>query len=294
MNIAAQHIVDMLSVGGLYALMALGIGLIFGIMRLVNFAHGELVMIGGYAIWLIADLPGPLIVVLSLAIVAIFALAMERIAFRPLRDASPATLLVAAFAVSYFLQNLAMLIFGARPKPFTFADGLIENVVVFGLRVPQLQILSLVLTVLALAGLALFLKRTRMGVQMRAAAQDFRMARLVGIPANRIIALAFLVSGILAWVVSLIYAAQIGQLSPTMGLQPVIIGFVATVIGGLGSLTGAAIGGFVVGCLSVGLQIMLPGDLREFREAFLFAALLLVLLVRPAGIVATSALKERV
>ncbi|MEQ9811992.1 MAG: branched-chain amino acid ABC transporter permease [Azospirillaceae bacterium] len=294
MSAFLQHVVDMVSVGGLYALMALGIGLIFGIMRLINFAHGELIMVGGYATWLVVDLPGVAVIVLTLTIVVLFAIGMERIAFRPLRDASPATLLVAAFAVSYFLQNLALVVFGGRPKPFTFADTLIEQVTIAGLRIPQLQVMSLILTVLTLIGLAVILKRTSIGVQMRAAAQDFRMARLAGIRANRVIALAFLISGVLAWVVSLVYAAQIGQISPTMGLQPVIVGFVATVIGGLGSLSGAVIGGFLVGSLTVALQALLPGDLREFRDAFLFTGLLLVLLVRPSGIIATRALKERV
>lgn len=294
MNVLVQHAIDAVSVGGLFAMMALGIGLIFGIMRLINFAHGELVMIGAYAMWALGSLAGPLIVAISIAVVVLLALTMERIAFRPLREASPATMLVASFAVSYFLQNLVLMTIGSRPKPFSFAAGLAENLQIGELRVPLLQVVSMVLTVAVLAGIVLFLKRTPMGVLMRAASQDFRMARLCGVKANMVIAAAFVASALLAWVVSLVYAAQTGQISPTMGLRPALIGFVATVIGGLGSLPGAAVGGFLVGVLTVVLQIVLPAELRDFRDAFLFALLLLVLLVRPHGLLAPRAEMERV
>ncbi|MFC3230703.1 branched-chain amino acid ABC transporter permease [Marinibaculum pumilum] len=294
MTILLQHVIDAVSVGGLFAMMALGIGLIFGIMRLINFAHGELVMIGGYAMWLVVAIPGPLVVLFSIAVVVALALGMERIAFRPLRQASPATLLISSFAVSYFLQNLVVMIIGSRPKPFTFAEGLTQNLQVGELRLPLLQLVTIALTIAVLAGITLFLKRTPMGVLMRAASQDFRMARLCGVRANMVIAAAFVMSALLAWAVSLVYAVQTGQLSPAMGLRPALIGFVATVIGGLGSLPGAAVGGFLVGVLTVLLQILLPPELRDFRDAFLFALVLVVLLFRPRGLLAVRAEMERV
>lgn len=294
MSILLQHVIDAVSVGGLFAMMALGIGLIFGIMRLINFAHGELVMIGGYAMWLVVALPGPLVVIFSIAVVVLLALGMERIAFRPLRQASPSTLLIASFAVSYFLQNLVLLTLGSRSKPFSFAESLTQNLQVGELRLPLLQLLTIALTLVVLAAIVLFLKRTAMGVLMRAASQDFRMARLCGVRANLVIAAAFVMSAGLAWAVSLVYAVQTGQLSPAMGVRPALIGFVATVIGGLGSLPGAALGGFVVGVLTVVLQIVLPPDLRDFRDAFLFGLVLLVLLFRPRGLLAVRAEVERV
>ncbi|MGD9912967.1 MAG: branched-chain amino acid ABC transporter permease [Rhizobiaceae bacterium] len=292
--IALQHILDAINVGGLYALMALGIGLIFGIMRLINFAHGEMVMAGGYAMTMMVMLPTPLVIVLSIAFVIVMALMIERGAFRPLRGKDPATLLVASFAVSYFLQNLAIMIFGTRPIPFTFLPGLAEIYEVAGLRVPLLQFVSLGLTVLALGGLALLLKRTAIGIELRAAAEDVVTAQLSGIRVNRVIAMAFALSAVLAWVVSLIYSAQIGQLSPTMGVRPLIIGFVATILGGLGSLPGAALGGFVVGVVSVLLEVVLPPETRPFREAFLFGLVFIILVVRPEGLVRVRALQERV
>lgn len=292
--IILQYTLDAINVGGLYAMMALGIGLIFGIMRLINFAHGELVMAGGYAIWLMVVLPDPLIIAFSLAAVVLLTLTIERVAFRPLRGSDPAVLLVTSFAVAYFLQNLAVLIFGARPVPFTFLPVLTETLHVGELRIPLLQFVSMGLTLLALGGLVLLLKRTEIGIQLRAAAEDVVTARLSGINVNRVIAVAFALSGVLAWIVSLVYSAQIGQLSPAMGVRPVVIGFVATILGGLGSLVGAAIGGFVVGALSVVLDVLLPTDMRVFREAFLFALVFLILVVRPQGLVRVKALQERV
>lgn len=292
--IVLQHILDAINIGGLYAMMALGIGLIFGIMRLINFAHGEMVMAGGYAMGLLATLPAPVVVVLSLAFVIALALVIEQGAFRPLRGQDPASLLVASFAVSYFLQNVTVMIFGARPLPFTFAPGLAETVEIAGLRLPLLQFVSLALMVLALAGVAFLLKRTALGIQLRASAEDVVTARLSGIKVNRVIAFAFVMSAVLAWTVSLIYSAQIGQLSPAMGVRPLIIGFVATILGGLGSLSGAALGGFVVGALSVLLDAVLPAELRPFREAFLFGFVFVILVVRPEGLVRVRALQERV
>ena len=294
MTLTLQYVIDALNVGGLYALMALGIGLIFGIMRLINFAHGEMVMVGGYAMLLLIDLPGPAVVGVSILAVVALALAIERLAFRPLRDAAPSTLLVASFALSYFLQNLSVLIFGARPKPFVFASSLATDLQVGPVRIALLQLVSMGLTLLALAGLTLLLKRTSIGVQLRAASQDFRAARLCGVRANSVIAFAFGISGALAWIVSLIYSAQIGQLSPAMGVRPVVIGFVATIVGGLGSLVGAVVGGFFVGALAVALEAGLPLELRPFKEAALFALVFLVLLLRPQGLVAVRALRERV
>ena len=292
--IPLQHVLDALNVGGLYAMMALGIGLIFGIMRLINFAHGEMVMAGGYAMSLLVMLPAPAVIVISLAFMVILALLIEQSAFRPLRGKDPATLMVSSFAVSYFLQNLSVMIFGARPIPFTFLPYLADTVEIAGLRVPLLQFVALGLIVLTLAGLVLLLKYTAIGIQLRAAAEDVVTAQLSGINVNRVIALAFVLSATLAWIVSLIYSAQLGQLSPTMGVRPLIIGFVATVLGGMGSLGGAALGGLVIGILSVFLDTVLPPELRSFREAFLFGLVFVILVARPEGLVRVRALRERV
>jgi branched-chain amino acid transport system permease protein len=275
-------------------MLALGIALVFGVMHLVNFAHGELVMIGGFTIFLTASLPWPLIVIIVLLVVALAAVLMERIAFRPVRSADPTTLLVTSFAVSILLQSIAAIIWGRRAKGVNFASGLSEPVTIFGTRIALVDLVSIGVAVVLVAGLALFLTRTAIGTAMRAAAEDFVMARLLGVSANRVIAAAFALSGILAAAAALLLVASTGTIQANMGLQPVLVGFVATVIGGVGSLVGAALGGFVLGVITVVMQVALPLDARGYRDAAVFAIVIAILLVRPSGLVSSSALEERV
>lgn len=287
-----QHCVDATSLASLYALLALPVALVYGIMNLVNFAHGELIMIGAYALFLFGALTLPLWVFLSLLVVIAAALAMERSAFRPLRGASPETLLVSSFAVSYLLQNLALLLFGSRPKSIETPSGLDRVFYVHGLRIDLLSLLTVALSVICIGGIAIFLKRTQFGVQMRAAAEDFTMARLLGVRANSIVAAAFTISGALAGVAAFILVAQGGSAYSTMGLTPVLIAFVATMMGGLGSLAGAVLGALILGAGTVTLQVVLPASLRPSRDAFLYGAVLLLLLLRPDGLVVAH--RERV
>ena len=290
----AQTLVDALSVGGLYALTALGIGLIFGVMRLINFAHGELIMIAGYTLLALAGAPLWMLIPAALLAAVALGLATERVAFRPLRGADPATLLISSFAVSFFLQKTLILFVGSRPKGVDFLPALGRHVEFVGVRLQILQLVTILVTAIVLVGLTLFLKHTRYGLEMRAAAENFRMARALGVRANRVIATAFGISAALAGIVACLFVAQTGIVQPRMGLQLVIIAFVGTVIGGLGSLSGAAIGGFLVGAGTILLQAALPPDLRVFREAFVFLAVTLVLLFRPQGLFPARALRERI
>jgi branched-chain amino acid transport system permease protein len=292
--IVVQNAIDAVSLGAVYALAALGIGLIFSIMRLINFAHGELIMVGGFALYGLAGQPYLVMGLAAILVVAILALGMERLAFRPLRRASPATLLIASFAVSYLLQHVALLVFGSRPMGVDFLPQLGDSVEVGPLRVPELQLAAIIVTVVFLGGLGLFFRRSRIGVEMRAAAEDFTMARLLGVRANRVIAVAFVISGVLASMVSLYLVAQTGTVSYKMGVNMVLIAFVASVIGGMGSLVGAALGGFLVGIVSVSLQAYLPVDLRSYRDAFVFIAFIAFLLWRPQGLMTRRADMERV
>lgn len=294
MNYAIQTLVDALSVGSLYALSALGIGLLFGIMRLINFAQSEFITVGVYALMLCAGLWFPLAAVIAIAVVVVLALLVERAAFRPVRDADPATLLITSFAVSYLLQYTLVLVFGARPIGFDLLPMLGQPILIGDIRIPRLNVVTLAATALLLGGIALFLRKTRVGIEMRAAAVDFRMARLLGVRANRVIAVAFALSGLLAAVVAILFAAQTGTASPAMGLQLALIGFVATVIGGMGSLPGAVLGGLAVGFVTVILQAALPAELRIYREAFVFAGVIAVLVLRPQGLFRGAAARERV
>ena len=292
--IVLQNAIDAISLGAVYALAALGIGLIFSIMRLINFAHGELIMVGGFVLYGLAGQPYLVMGLAAILVVAIVALGMERIAFRPLRKASPATLLIASFAVSYLLQHVVLMIFGARPMGVEFLAQFGDSVELGALRVPKLQLAAIIVTIVFLVGLAVFFRRSRIGVEMRAAAEDFTMARLLGVRANRVIAVAFVISGVLASMVSLYLVAQTGSVSYKMGVNMVLIAFVASVIGGMGSLTGAALGGFLVGIVSVSLQAYLPVDLRPYRDAFVFLAFIAFLLWRPQGLMTRRADMERV
>ena len=284
METAVQTAIDAISLGSLYALMALGIGVIFGIMRLVNFAHGDIVMVSGYMLFFFSG--NPLILLLTAAIVVAIALAlaMERVAFRPIRGADSTTLLTTSFAVSFFLTNGAVMAVGALGKSVSIHPVFMQNWFIGEVRIAKLSVVTILVTVILVTSLTMFFKKTPMGYQMRAAAENFRMARLVGVRANTVIATAFAISGMLAAAVAILLVAQTGVLRPTMGLIPVIIAFVSTVIGGLGSLPGAALGGFVFGSLTAVLQAVLPIELSPYRDAFVFTMVIFVLLFRPQGI----------
>lgn len=299
-----QNLIDGLSLGSIYALVALGIGLLFGILRLINFAHGDFITVGAYALivpsadavalMFIGKLPWVAILPLVCLIVAIVALVADSLFFRPLRKASAPTLMIASFAVSYILQNGIMMIYGARPKAIDLGGGLNTQIQLGDLRIPLLQLVTLGVTVVLMTALGLFLRRTRYGIQMRAAAEDFRMAQYLGVRGNFVIGLAFVISGILAAAVSLLFTMQSGMLSHTMGVPLALFAFVAVVVGGMGSLAGAVAGGFVIGMIVTMLQAYLPTDLRPFRDAFAFGVVIAVLLWRPAGLIPSKTSFERV
>lgn len=299
-----QNCVDALSLGSLYALAALGIGLLFGMLRLINFAHGDFITIGAFglivpsrndtAIMAIGSLPVVLLVPAACAIVVAAALLSDRLVFRPLRTASAPTLMVASFSVGYIIQNTILVTYGARPKTIDLWSSLGEQLHFGAVRVPRLEVVTIGVTLVLLAALTAFLKRTRYGVQIRAAAEDFLMARYLGVRANLAIGVAFALSGILAAIVSLLFVSETGTLTNVMGVPLMLYAFIATVVGGMGSLVGAVVGGYTVGFLGVMLQAYLPDGLRSFRDAFVFATVIFVLLLRPAGIIPTKALVQRV
>ena len=304
MQAVVQNVIDALSLGSLFALTSLGIGLIFGIMRLINFAHGDLIMIGAYALIVPSAAVAPqlfigawhpaAVIAAIVVVVILFAVACERLAFRPLRRADPSVLLIASFALSFFLQNLVLLIYEGRPKGVDLWPALVEPFLLGDIRLPRLQLVMIGATAALLALLVLFLKRTAIGRQMRAASEDFMMARFLGVRANRVIAAAFAISGLLAAVVSLLFVVQNGVLKFDMGVPLVLAAFVGTVVGGMGSLVGAVIGGFVVGVASVFFQIVLPLDMRLNRDAWVYGLILVILLLRPGGLVKVKAVEERI
>jgi branched-chain amino acid transport system permease protein len=289
-----QNLIDALALGSLYALIALGITLVYTVMGMMNFAHGEFIMLAAYALYVLAGLPFGVAVAGALLTGAAVALLAERVAFRPVRNADLSAQLVTSLAVAAILQNVVTVAVNARAQSVETPAALSETTNIGGLVVPNLEFVTLGLTAFVLGGLGWLLYRTRTGLTMRAAAENFDMARLLGVRANRVIAISFAISGALAAAVGVLLVMQTGQVSPTMGLTPVLVGFVAVVIGGFGRIFGAVIGGLLLGVLSSLLGVYLPDGLVPFRDAIVFTVPVLILIFRPHGLLGGEVGRARV
>ena len=286
LNIEWQTLADATALGAIYALMAVGIGLVFGVLRLVNFAYGQLVMAGAYALALASQWEWPVWagIVLCFAVVLALSLMMDRLVFRPLRRQSPAVMLVATFAVAFLLQSVALLSFGPLGKIATSLASLNRPVTVSGVDVRKITIVAIVVAAACLLVLVLLLERTTVGLHMRAASMDFATARLLGVRANRVIGAAVLVSGALAAVVSIMLTVQTPLVTPDFALRDTIVVLAGVVVGGLNRPVPATLGGFAIGFASGILGGALPTEKSQYLPSFLFAAVILVLLVRPGGL----------
>jgi branched-chain amino acid transport system permease protein len=281
-----QAIVDGMALGAVYALVAVGLALVFGVLRLINFAHGELITAGGYTLALTATFPRVASVAITLVVCVAAAFVMERVAFRRLRGVPPATTLVATFAVAFALQGVWLIAFGPEGRT---ADVLapLNNVAIGGdLDVRWVTLAMLVVGGALLAGTALMLDRTGIGLQMRAAAADFRAARLLGVRADAVISFAFLIAGVLAAAVAILLTVQRPLVTPTFGLQVVILALVGVVVGGIDRLGTATLGGFVIGFAVSVLGDLLPAQQRVFLPSFVFLLVIVTLLLRPSGLFA--------
>lgn len=304
MTALLQVLFDALSLGSLYALGALGIALIFGVMRLVNFAHGDYIAfcvfamlwpsIDAAAIVFAGNLPTVVLVPFILAVGAGLSVLSEIVVFRRFRNANPATMMIASFALGFVIKYFLLMLYSSRPKSIDLWSNLTQQIEIFGARIPPLQVITIAVTIVILIALTAFLKRTRFGLEMRAAAENFTMARMLGVRANRVIMLAFAVSGMLAAAIGLILVTQTGTVDIQMGANLMLVAFVATVIGGLGSLPGAVLAGYLIGAATVVMQVVLPPDARPFRDAFVYGAVIAMLIWRPNGLFAAKAAKQRV
>jgi branched-chain amino acid transport system permease protein len=304
MTAGLQILFDALSLGSLYALGALGIALIFGVMRLVNFAHGDYIAFSVFALlWPSIDaaaivfiglLPTYILIPLILLIGSGISVLSEILVFRRFRNANPATMMIASFAFGFVVKYTLLMLYSSRPKSINLWPNLSLPVEFLGARIPLLQVITICTTIIILLALVTFLKRTRFGLEMRAAAENFTMARMLGVRANRVIVLAFAISGMLAAAIGLILATQTGTVDIQMGASVMLVAFIATVIGGLGSLPGAVIAGFLIGGASVLMQVVLPFDARPFRDAFVYGAVIVTLIWRPNGLFAPKSARQRV
>ena len=296
LNIDWQTLADALALGGVYALMAVGIGLVFGVLRLVNFAYGQLVMAGAYALafasqWGLSRWLG---ILFCFAVVLALSVAMDLLVFRPLRTQSPAVMLVATFAVAFLLQSIALLAFGSLGKIASSFASLNRPVTISGVDIRKIAIVTVVVAVVCLVLLQLLLTRTAVGLQMRAASMDFGTARLLGVRANRVIGGAVLVSGALAAVVAVMLTVQNPLVTPDFALRDTIVVLAGVVLGGLNRPIPATLGGFSIGFASGILGGALPTNQSQYLPTFLFAAVILVLLVRPNGLFTRKQQAERV
>jgi branched-chain amino acid transport system permease protein len=284
-----QYVVDSIAYGSLFALMALALSLLFGVMGLMNFAFGELIMVGAYVMYYTRPWGVVPMIVLTIAGVVVLSVVLELVAFRPVRHASPMTLLATSFAVSYALQQLAFMTVGQglnkglEPYPWTTAQHEL-----LGVRFSNLQLVTIVVVLALLAGLTAVMRRTTLGMQLRASTEDVTMAQLVGVRPNRVISSAFAITGLLAGAVTILYVMGSGSVSPDMGQGPLLIAFVGVVIGGLGSLGSAAFGGFILGFMLNLLQSALPTSVNRYTEVLAFLFVIAILVLRPDGLMGAA------
>jgi branched-chain amino acid transport system permease protein len=285
----AQTIADAVGLGAVYALMAVGIGLVFGVLRLVNFAYGQLVMAGAYTLAFTASWPVAASITACFVVVVALSMLMERVVFRPLRGQSPAVMLVTTFAIAFMLQAIALAIDIRDDTIGEIATSIAsfnQAITVGGVEVRKITIAAVIVAAVALFLLAVLLARTTIGLHMRAAAADFGTARLLGVRANRVIGFAVFLSGLLAATVAVLLTVQFPFVGPDFALRETIVVLVGVVVGGIDRLWTATLGGFTIGFATGIINGVLPTDKSVFLPSAVFALVILVLLLRPAGLFA--------
>lgn len=283
----AQQVANGLILGSMYSLVAIGFSMIYGIVRLINFAHGDVVMIGAFltlGLMSIPGLPFPVIVFAVLAIGALAGLAIERAAFRPLRGAPQVTGFITSLALSIMMQNLGIMTLTAQPRNFSFPPVLQQVLQLGPVSFRSIDVVIMATAWLLMGGLLILIRGTRLGLGLRATAENVDIARLMGIPINRTIAAAFALGSSLAGVAGLMWGGKFGQIDPLLGFVPGLKSFVAAVIGGVGSIPGAILGGYFLGLAEVLFVGLLPPSYAAFRDAFVFSTLILILLLLPNGL----------
>lgn len=273
---------DGLSLGAIYALIALGYTMVYGIAKMLNFAHGDIIMVGAYAFYVALITSGHMALGIVTAVVfcTVMGIVVEKVAYKPLRGASPLAVLITAIGVSYLLQSISQLIFGADPKVVTIAS--LGTVTLFGASISVSSLVTLLIGAVIMAALTLFVKKTRTGRAMVAVSEDKGAAMLMGINVDKIITITFAIGSALAACASVFYLMQIPSVEPTLGSMPGIKAFTAAVIGGIGSIPGAMIGGVLLGVIEK-VCLSIPA-LSPYTTAVEFGLLIVILLVRPIGL----------
>ena len=280
MEVFLSTLINGLSLGGIYAMIALGYTMVYGIAKMLNFAHGDIIMVGGYVIYVFMATKNPLLAIaMAVIFCVILGITVEKIAYKPLRGASPLAVLITAIGVSYLLQSLAQIVFGSANKMVTVYD--FGSVSFFGVPVQVSALVTLAVTVVVMIALTLFVKCTRIGRAMVAVSEDRGAAQLRGININSIITITFAIGSALAALAGLFYLLKAPSVSSTLGAMPGIKAFTASVIGGIGSIPGAMLGGILLGMVeSISYKITV---IAPYTDAIEFSILIIILLVRPTG-----------
>lgn len=276
------QILNGVQIGAIYALVALGYSMVYGIVKLINFAHGDIIMIASYCTWFMMsrlNLPSWLSVVVAILFSAFLGLAIEKIAYKPLRKSPRISLLITAIGISLFLQNTAQLIFTANPRMFT---NLFNGIIQIGDRaLSYATLVTIIVSVIIMAGLTLLVNKTKIGKAMRAVSEDNEAAQLMGINVNNTISFTFALGSGLAAIAAVLYCCSYSQIQPTMGSMLGLKAFVAAVLGGIGSIPGAVAGGFIIGIA----ESLTKGYVTsQLADAVVFGILILVLLFKPSGL----------
>ena len=281
-----QQFVNALSLGSLYALIAIGYTMVYGILRLINFAHGDVFMIGGYLAFYGVSmflLPWWLAVCLAIIVTTAFGVGLERVAYRPLRDSPRISIMISAIGASFLIENLAIVLFDARPKAFPVPNLFAANYVIGGVHVASVSLIIPLVTAVLLAVLLWIVHRTKTGMAMRAVSTDIDAARLMAIDVNRIVSITFAIGSALAAIGGILWALKYPRLEPLMGIMPGLKCFIAAVVGGIGSIAGAVLGGLLLGLIELMTIAVLP-ELTGYKDAFALVLLIMVLLVKPTGL----------
>ena len=281
-----QHTLNGLTLGSLYALIAIGYTMVYGILRLINFAHSEIFMLGAYFVfWAITlfYLPWALAMVAAVIVTASVGILVDRVAYRPLRDAPRISALISAIGVSFFLQNVTIVVFGALPRQ-VYRPAWLEDPILMGdVRLLPLTLFVPALSLLLMLGLVWIVYKTKTGLGMRAISKDIETSYIMGVPVNRIISITFGIGSALAAASGIMWALRYPQLQPVMGSIPGFKAFIAAVFGGIGSIPGAVIGGVMLGVIEIMAVAFFP-DLAGYRDAFAFVLLIVILLLKPTGL----------
>ncbi|QZY57585.1 branched-chain amino acid ABC transporter permease [Crassaminicella profunda] len=290
-----QHLTNGISLGSLYALIAIGYTMVYGILRLINFAHGEIFMLGAYAAFYLITLvalPWYLAFIVAIIATCLFGMLVERGAYRPLRNSPRISVLISAIGASFLLQNLGIVIFGGRPKAFPSIPMFNNIVNIGGVSIVSVTFYIPIITIGLLIALVYVINHTKVGMAMRAVSKDYEAARLMAIDVDKIISLTFGIGSLLAAVGGIMWGLKFPSLMPVMGLMPGTKCFIAAVVGGIGNIRGAVLGGFILGLCEIMIVAFLPA-LTGYRDAFAFILLIVILLIKPTGLMGET-LTEKV